>query len=348
MRHLITTAFTLLATLTLTAQVQYNQQQQDSPYADEPKQPANIELTAQQLWYRPFGRYTLDLLFSIGEPTQICALSYYGITIKEGTYPITNTHLQNTILQSVGYNQPSVYKNADSYWYLTSGTLTITAIADDNWQFEIDAYSYYGSHIIIHYQGACEPTNSNNAFSYNAENTTLDDIYINFDDANCKAQTTYNAGVIDMVMQSDTATMHLQLVSQTDELQQGSYQVSDNADNNTILASPGSTVMSEYYGTTLLIYNAQKKLKHSFFITQGNMTLEISNNEYRITFDAQSYKGTNIHITYHGKFGTALSLQQTTTQPHRNTNNIRYNLLGQPVGDDYHGIIILNGCKLMQ
>lgn len=306
-------------------------------YADEPQEKSEITETGVRLVYKPCTSNLMDIIIYNESGSAIWIDLYTDKVFPVGTFPINFTYEENTVLASAGIHQPSCYQTISSYWYLTSGYVNISR-NEDKWIFDVDAYTYNGTHISVHYEGYAEWLGSINPkidFSYDAEPDTRSRLNYTFS----KCQYKWYNGILALDMGNDTTQLYIELVTAEIEPPAGVYPVATDSVPGTLIASPGGTDNADY-GTFLALFDKQENWLCTYYIVSGTLSVKRENEQLTMLFTGKSKKGSEVTVTYIDKTDT--SVEKVTDAM---SSGKRYNLLGQEVGADYRGIVITNGKK---
>ncbi|MBR1807833.1 MAG: hypothetical protein IJ776_00385 [Paludibacteraceae bacterium] len=313
-----------------------------SAYIDEPQQKSDIEETGVSLRYRPFGTSLTDIFIYTESGSALILDIYSQDVFPLGTFTINDSHEKNSILASVGTHQPSFYQTTGSYWYLTSGKVTIGKNAD-NWVFDVDAYTHYGSHIKVHYEGWAEYIGTFTPmpdFTYDAEPSEPSALKYSF--TNCQYKW-YN-GILAIDMGDDTTQLYIEMVTAEQEPPAGIYHITTDSVPGTLIASPGGTDQADY-GTFLALFDKNENWLCSYYIVSGTLSVKRENSTLTMLFTGRSKKGSDITVTYTGPVNT--SIPQTTGSYSQPADDKTYNILGQQVNQNFKGITIRNGRKTL-
>ena len=322
--------------------VSYEGELLPSAYDLEPKTPTEIEVEGTSLLFRRFGYSTIDLFLRSGKHAEMLALNMYSTEVfAQGSFPITNTFKKNTFLASPGEWQPCFYQLGDSLWYLVSGTVSISKDGDD-WVIEVDARSYYGSHIRWHYRGSAKMMSQITGLSYENEPSEKSLIVLELSDADVVLKR--QNGILALDINNDTTELSLELVTQDSLPKAGVYEVAFDSLPGTLIASIGGTEYADY-GTFLAFYDKEGEWLYSYYVVAGRLTVSVDGDDYELLLEGKSSHGSELRVTYKGRLkkndtGTEDMVMTTTDSTMK-----RYNLLGVEVGDDYRGVVISGGKK---
>ncbi len=309
-----------------------------SAYSDEPKEISEVSEKGKKLRYKPFGSTMYDIIIYTESGAAVWLNLYTKKVFPTGTFPINDDHIENTILASVGNYQPSFYQTTKNYWYLRSGEVSIGK-KGSNWVFEIEAYTYNGSHIVVEYEGGAEyigPYISEPQFSYDAEPEEKASLRYIFSKCNYDSHN----GILGIDMQNDTTQMYIEMVTAEEEPPSGTYYITTDSVPGTLIASPGGTETADY-GTFLAMFDKDENWLCSYYIVSGTLLVSREKGILTMSFAGISKNGSDVTISYSSPITDGIEHQRESGRG----DGKRYNLLGQEVDSLYKGIIIENGEK---
>ncbi|MBR1808894.1 MAG: hypothetical protein IJ776_05870 [Paludibacteraceae bacterium] len=84
-----------------------------------------------------------------------------------------------------------------------------------------------------------------------------------------------------------------------------------------------------------------------FFIVEGSVKVELTNDIYKITVNGKSYKGSTVNAVYEGKIEAEVLDALENIKGTLDVNAPMYNVLGSQVDKSYKGVVIQNGRKYL-
>ena len=309
-------------------------------YTDEPTAKSDINERGTILRYKPFGYTMYDIIIYTESGAAVWLNLYTTKVFPTGTFPINDQHTTNTVLASVGYSQPSFYQTTEHYWYLRSGNVSISP-KGTQWVFEVDAYTYNGSHIHVDYEGTAEYVGTYTTdpeFTYDGEPEQKSSLRYTFN----KCEYHSHNGILAIDMQNDTTQMYIEMVSAENEPPSGIYYIATDSVPGTLIYSPGGTEKADY-GTFLAEFDKQENWLRSYYMTSGTLSVKRENGLLTMMFAGRSKKGSDVTVIY----TSPISSDIEQIAPAESINYKRYNILGQEVDEYYRGVVIENKRKML-
>lgn len=175
-------------------------------------------------------------------------------------------------------------------YFLVSGKVFVSW-SGKNYTIRVDAVSYNGTVIRIAYTGQVKNYFDEGKFNYDAEPQEATDINIIADELSFEQ----DEGCLITVLRNDDYVAKIAVV--TDELQPQDYIVTDTKESNTIKASEGGNEEIDDYSFLWKLDN-RGYVQTSWYIVEGEMKVTGNADNYSIVFNAKTYNGSEVSITY--------------------------------------------------
>ncbi|MBQ8100907.1 MAG: hypothetical protein IJ169_06450 [Paludibacteraceae bacterium] len=323
----------------------------ETAFADEPRETTVISDTGTKLAYKLFGYSMTDIVIYTASGGALWLSIYSQDIFPTGTFQINNNHDTSvmSVLASAGNNQPSFYQTVDHYWYLASGTVRIER-RGRSWMFDVDAYTHYGSHIMVRYEGDAV---NGNAPDYDAEPATptvIDRLVpeVELQPAN---------GLLGVYLLDKDVEASVLLVTSDSLPPEGVHEVRTDSLPGSVIASVGGTDTYDYGTFYACMREDGSWSGTTYYIVSGTFSVSREGDIYTLLLDGISYGGSSVRVSYTGPLLTTSGLHDpvggeddsfgggSSFGGKDSPDSQCYTLTGIPVGRNYHGIIIHSGRK---
>ena len=291
----------------------------------------NDELTITTDYVAEYGELYVDIM--AGDMSDLVSLMFFvndtveGLVIPEGTYPISDTYAEGTVLASTGYDaeqgaMPSNYCTLvadggklylDELYFMVGGNVVVEHV-DGHLKITIDAVNSYDVPAHIVYE-AVEGEEVETHLQYDATEGAIDRAYtteeITLTPGNGYFQVFANAA-------DGTDMVGMVVFGENDEntiIPVGTYTINGTQADGTVLASTGvnsqGNISMSFYGKT----NAQGQITPPcYFFVGGTVEVSAADGMLKLEVNAVNSYDVPVHIVMEYDLNTKQGLQYDMTE----------------------------------